>query len=124
MRHYALLPLGHRGADIHATIRGCHRADENLIRTGFLGLFAPFAPCVFANFLPVSRMIGRGGGIENNSERNFKDLEEMQGSNKTLTRNTEERNGILIWPLNGPSITGVGLGQNLAAWMASQRWVL
>ena len=37
-------------------------------------------------------------GIENNTDRNFKDLEEMLGSAKALKRNNEESNGILIGP--------------------------
>jgi len=42
-------------------------------------------------------------GIENNTEWNFKDLEEMLGSAKELKRNNRECKGILNWPLNGPS---------------------
>ncbi len=41
-------------------------------------------------------------GIENNTDWNFKDLEEMPGSAKALTRNNRERNGILIGPSMAP----------------------
>ena len=37
-------------------------------------------------------------GIENNADRNFKDLEEMLGSAKELKRNNRECKGILIGP--------------------------
>jgi hypothetical protein len=37
-------------------------------------------------------------GIENNTDWNFKDLEEMMGSAKTLKRNNGECEGILIGP--------------------------
>lgn len=41
-------------------------------------------------------------GIENNTERNFKDFEEMLGSAKTLKRNNGECEGILIGPSMAP----------------------
>jgi hypothetical protein len=41
-------------------------------------------------------------GIENNTDRNFKDLEEMLGSAKELKRNNRECKGILIGPLMAP----------------------
>jgi hypothetical protein len=41
-------------------------------------------------------------GIENNTKWNFKDLEEMLGSAKTLKRNNEEFSGILIGPSMAP----------------------
>jgi hypothetical protein len=41
-------------------------------------------------------------GIENNADRNFKDLEEMLGSAKELKRNNRECKGILIGPLMAP----------------------
>jgi hypothetical protein len=41
-------------------------------------------------------------GIENTTERNFKELEEMQGSAKELKRNNRECKGILIGPLMAP----------------------
>jgi hypothetical protein len=42
-------------------------------------------------------------GIENNTDRNFKDLEEMRGNAKTLKRNNRKCKEILI----GPSFFGV-----------------
>jgi hypothetical protein len=41
-------------------------------------------------------------GIENNTDRNSKDLEEMLGSAKTLKRNSRECQGILIGPSMAP----------------------
>ena len=41
-------------------------------------------------------------GIENNADRNFKDLEEMLGNGKALKRNNGECKGILIGPLMAP----------------------
>jgi hypothetical protein len=41
-------------------------------------------------------------GIENNSEWNFKDLEEMLRSAKTLKRNSKECKEILIGPSMAP----------------------
>jgi hypothetical protein len=41
-------------------------------------------------------------GIENNTERNLKDLEEMLRSVKTLKRNNEEFSGILVGPSMAP----------------------
>jgi hypothetical protein len=41
-------------------------------------------------------------GIENNAGWNFKELEEMQHNAKTLKRNSEESNGILIGPSMAP----------------------
>ena len=41
-------------------------------------------------------------GIENNPDWNFKDLEEMMGSIKALTRNNEESKGIFIGPSMAP----------------------
>ena len=46
------------------------------------------------------RLVG-AVGIENNTGRNFKGLEEMRRSAKVLKRNNEERDGVLI----GPSMT-------------------
>jgi len=37
-------------------------------RTGSSGLFAPFAPRVFAKSRPIRKMVGRGGGIEPNAQ--------------------------------------------------------
>jgi len=47
------------------------------------------------------RLVG-AVGIENNTDRNFKDLEEMLGSAKELKRNNRECKGILIGPLMAP----------------------
>ena len=41
-------------------------------------------------------------GIENNTERNLKELEEMLGSAKSLKRNNRECKGILIGPSMAP----------------------
>jgi hypothetical protein len=41
-------------------------------------------------------------GIENNTGWNFKDLEEMLRSAKTLKRNNEESIGILVGPSMAP----------------------
>jgi len=41
-------------------------------------------------------------GIENNTDRNLKDLEEMLGNAKALKRNNRERKGILIGPSMAP----------------------
>ena len=47
---------------------------------------------------PFSIRTHLGVKIENNSEWNFKDLEEMMGSAKTLKRHGGECEGILIGP--------------------------
>ena len=44
-------------------------------------------------------------GIENNSARNFKSLQEMQKNAKSLKRNDEACNGILIAPSKLPRIS-------------------
>jgi hypothetical protein len=76
-------------------------------------------------------------GIENNADRNFKDLEEMLGSAKELKRNNRKCKGILM-ALNGPpffstieipsqcisftvQVAQSALGSNFAARMASRR---
>ena len=41
-------------------------------------------------------------GIENNADWNFKDLQEILGSAKTLKRNNKESKGILIGPSMAP----------------------
>ena len=46
-------------------------------------------------------------GIENNTEGNFKDLEEMLGNAKGLRRNNRECEGILIFPSMAPQFFGV-----------------
>ena len=45
-------------------------------------------------------------GIENNTEWNLKDLEEMLGSAKSLKRNNRECKGILIGPSMAPHFSG------------------
>jgi len=76
-------------------------------------------------------------GIENNTNRNSKDLEEMLGSAKELKRNNGECKGILIGPLMAPRFSrrsrfrrcvfsrctkgDVGFGPNFAARMANRR---
>jgi len=45
-------------------------------------------------------------GIENNTDRNFKDLEEMLGNAKELKRNNRECKGILIGPSMAPHFSG------------------
>src|SRR5207302_8114139 len=44
-------------------------------------------------------------GIENNADRNIKDLEEMLGSAKELNRNNRECKGIHIGPLMAPRLS-------------------
>jgi hypothetical protein len=65
-------------------------------------------------------------GIENNTNRNSKDLEEMLGSAKELKRNNGECKGILIGPLMAPRFSrctkgDLGFGPNFAARMANRR---
>ena len=75
-------------------------------------------------------------GIENNTDRNLKDLEEMLGSAKTLKRNNGECKEILIGPSMAPRFFGTESpsrtvlatrklmsvsGPNLAARMANRR---
>jgi len=75
-------------------------------------------------------------GIENNTERNFKDLGEMTGSAKILKRNNQEHKEILIGPSMAPRFSGTEIplslfvaarnlmsasGSNFAARMASRR---
>jgi hypothetical protein len=45
-------------------------------------------------------------GVENNAERNLKDLEDMLGSAKSLKRNNRECKGILIGPSMAPRFFG------------------
>ena len=73
-------------------------------------------------------------GIENNTDWNLEDLEEMQGNAKSLNRNNREFKGILIapqWPLVCfeptrfqsvclVSVSKVGFGPNPTARMASR----
>jgi len=50
----------------------------------------------------MKEMLVGAVGIENNSDWNLKDLEEMLGSSKLLKRNNRECNGILIGPSMAP----------------------
>jgi hypothetical protein len=78
------------------------------------------------------------GGIENNTGRNFKDLEETLGNAKALKRNNRECKGILIGPSKAPrfsrsqsflhqmvsfTVTNAASasGSNIAARMASRQ---
>jgi hypothetical protein len=54
-------------------------------------------------------------GIENNSEWNFKDLEEMLGNAKALIRNVKECKGILIGPSMAPHFM-FWLGHHTVLW--------
>lgn len=54
-------------------------------------------------------------GVENNSDGNFKDLEEMVGSAKALKKNNKEFDGILIGPSMVPHF--FGLSEILSAWV-------
>ena len=51
--------------------------------------------------MSTSCMVG-AVGIENNTDRNLKDLEEMLGNAKALKRNNGECKGILIGPSTAP----------------------
>ena len=51
---------------------------------------------------PSGRCMVGAVGIENNTDRNFKGLEQMLGSAKALKRNNEESNGIFIGPSMAP----------------------
>ncbi len=84
--------------------------------------------------MSISCVVG-AVGIENNTNRNFKDLEEMTGNAKTLTRNSKERKEILIGPSMAPCFFDsekflqfafayylaefIGFGSNFAVRMAS-----
>src|SRR5271157_4208829 len=94
---------------------------------------APCGPSKTCKVLSRKEMLVGAVGIENNTDRNLKDLEEMLGNAKALKRNNRERKGILI----GPSVfsvlkffrcvlsrcpkSGVGFGSNFAARMASRQ---
>jgi hypothetical protein len=53
--------------------------------------------------------------VENNSNWNFKDLEEMVRNAKALKKNNKELNGILIGPSMVPHF--FGLSEILSAWV-------
>src|SRR6266851_904588 len=68
-------------------------------------LFLIAAFCRLAKSLSHSEQMGwlvGAVGIENNTNWNFKDLEEMLRSAKALKRNDRESNGILIGPSMAP----------------------
>jgi hypothetical protein len=60
---------------------------------------APCGPSESRKSLLMKEMLVGAVGIENNTDRNSKDVEEMLGSAKTLKRNNRECKGILIGPL-------------------------
>jgi hypothetical protein len=57
---------------------------------------------LFAAVSSTRKMDGRGGGIENNTDRNRKDLWEILRIAETLKRNSKESQGILIGPSMAP----------------------
>lgn len=94
---------------------------------------------VASSFYGMRKLVG-AVGIENNTERNLKDLEEMPGSAKSLKRNNGECREILIGPSMAPHFFGpeqfsqftfehrleqqVGSGSNFAVRMAAGHWTL
>ena len=54
-------------------------------------------------------------GVENNTDWNFKDLEEMVRNPKSLTKNNKEFEGILIGPPMFPHF--FGLSEIASAWV-------
>jgi hypothetical protein len=54
-------------------------------------------------------------GVENNSDWNFKDVEEMVRNAKALKKNNKEFEGILIGPPMVPHF--FGLSEILSAWV-------
>ncbi len=80
-----------------------------------MGLSAPFCPLV--NLLSPDqsgRWLEGAVGIENNTDRNLKDLEEMLGTSKALQRNNRECNGILIGPLKAPLFSALRLHRGVS----------
>jgi len=63
---------------------------------------APCGPSKSYKLLFMKEMLVGAVGIENNTGRNFKDLEGMLGNAKALIRNNWECKGILIGPLKAP----------------------
>jgi hypothetical protein len=61
-------------------------------------LLLPFAASFFCNIRHIKRIWRKRVGVENNSDWNFKDLEEMAGNAKALKKNNKEFDGILIGP--------------------------
>jgi hypothetical protein len=72
-------------------------------QAGSSRLFAPFCPLAFSLSAYQSEgwLVG-AVGIENNTDWNSKDLEEMLRSDKSLKRNNGESSGILIGPSMAP----------------------
>jgi len=110
------------GCDIgslHVEIEGCgHRPCRGLNwhmnRTQNL-LFLSFAASFLCNIRHTSQIWRKRVGVENNTGRNFKDLEEMVRNAKALKKNNKEFDGILI----GPSMVPHFFGQSeiLSAWV-------
>ena len=64
-------------------------------------------------------------GIENNAERNFKELTETVRNAETLKRNNQERKGFLVGPSMAPRFSRkrcckAGCGSSSAARMATR----
>jgi hypothetical protein len=73
------------------------RAAKKKNGTGSSAQSAPSCPhVILLSVHPSERWMVGAVGIENNNERNLRDLEEMLGSAKSLKRNNRECNGILI----------------------------
>jgi hypothetical protein len=62
------------------------------------------APTGIANHKKIKKMLVGAVGIENNNDRDFKDLCGMLGNTKSLRRNEEEREGTRIAPSMLPRI--------------------
>ena len=75
---------------------GCHPCRQEEKRNRIIGPICPFLPPRDFVKCPSIRKMVWAVGIENNNERNLRDLEEMLGSAKLLERNNRECNGILI----------------------------
>jgi hypothetical protein len=76
-------------------------------RTGFSGFICPSRPGVFLlNAYQSGRWLVGAVGIENNADRNRKDLGEMLRSAKALKRNNWESKGSLIGPSMAPHLSG------------------
>jgi hypothetical protein len=73
------------------------------------------AASFFCNFRQTKRIWRKRVGVENKSDWNFKDLEEMVGNAKALKKNNKEFDGILIGPSMVPHL--FGLSEILSAWV-------
>ena len=79
------------------------RAAENSRTNRIIGVICPLCPLAFLLSLYQSgRWLVGAVGIENKTERNLKDLEEMMGNTKALKRDNKERKEILIGPSMAP----------------------